>query len=240
MHSRFRVAAIVAALIPALALTAAAGQQHYAVFGEDTYKIGRVLGKTHIVYSGTERLDVTSDASGERYEASVAYTRSDDSGRAAVRGHFVQEMLRDGSFEDRSDDDPDFLTILNQPFAVQLDRRTFADIEHLHGTVPFVAASPLGGSHLSGHLSAAPEGLVHGRVVYGVRFVADGPMTGTLPDHPDALLAGTMHMNGTAYYAQDRELLLALDATLTIDGKLESGKDSIPVKIVYRRYIRAD
>jgi hypothetical protein len=238
MQFSLRVAFIAAALIPTLTLCARADQL-YGVAGEDTYRVGKALEATHITYRGVERLGIASDSEGRRYVADVNYTRLDDSGKASVHGRFVQELLRDGTFEDRGDDDPDFLTILNQPFAVQLDATTLRDLERLHGMVPFKAASPLGGSRLSGFLSSAPRGKIQGHPVVGVRFKADGPMTGTLPEHPDALLSGTMHMDGTAYYAESGALLLALDATLTIEGKLQSSGDSVPVRIVYHRAIRA-
>ena len=233
-------AAIVAvALIPSLTTRALAAQT-YGVAGEDTYHVGLAMSATHITYAGVERLDIVTEGHGRRYVADATYSRVDDSGKAAAHAHFVQELQPDGSFEDRTDDDPDFLTILNQPFAVQLDDATLLDIERLRSMVPFQAASPLGGSKLSGYLRSAPSGKVDGQKVAGVRFEADGPMSGTLPQHPDALLLGTMHMDGTAYYATHGALLLALDATLTIDGKLQSGKESVPVKIVYHRLIRAE
>ncbi len=238
MQFPLRVAVIAVALIPALTLCALADQT-YGVAGEDTYRVGRTLDETHITYRGVEHLGIVSNDEGHRYVADVNYTRLDEGGKASVHGRFIQELLHDGTFEDRGDDDPDFLTILNQPFAVQLDVTTLHVLERLHGMVPFAAASPLGGSQLSGYLSSAPPGKVEGRAVVGVRFKADGPMTGTLPEHPDALLSGTMHMDGTAYYAETGALLLALDATLTIDGKLQSGHDSVPVRIVYHRAIRA-
>ncbi len=238
MQFPLRVAVIAAALIPALTLCALADQL-YGVAGEDTYRVGKTLAATHITYRGVEHLGIASDRQGHRYVADVNYTRLDESGKASVHGRFVQELLHDGTFEDRGDDDPDFLTILNQPFAVQLDAVTLGDLERLRGMVPFEAASPLGGSRLSGYLSSAPRGKVQGHACVGVRFKADGPMTGTLPEHPDALLSGTMHMDGTAYYATSGALLLALDATLTIDGKLQSGNDSVPVRIIYHRTIRA-
>ena len=239
MQFPLRVAVIAAALIPTLTLCALA-DQIYGVVGEDTYRVGRTLGETHIVYRGVERLGIAPDSQGKRYIADANYTRLDESGKASVRAHFVQELRHDGTFEDRSDDDPDFLTILNQPFAVQLDATTLRDLKRLQGKVPFEAASPLGGSRLSGFLSSAQPGKVDGHAVVGVRFDAEGPMTGTLPEHPDALLSGTMHMDGTAFYAQTGALLLALDATLTIEGKLQSGNDSVPVRIVYHRVIRAN
>jgi hypothetical protein len=238
MQLPLRVAVVAAALIPSLTLYALA-DQIYGVAGEDTYRVGRVVSETHITYRGVEHLGITTDSQGRRYVADVTYTRIDDAGKASVRGKFVQELLRDGTFEDRGDEDPDFLTILNQPFAVQLDATTLHDLERLQGMVPFAAASPLGGSRLSGYLRSAPPGKVDGFAAVGVRFKATGPMTGTLPEHPDALLSGSMHMDGVAYYAQRGALLLALDATLTIDGKLQSGHDSVPVRIIYHRVIRA-
>jgi hypothetical protein len=238
MQFPIRVAVVAAALIPTLTLCALADQL-YGVAGEDTYRIGRVASETHIIYRGVERLGIATDRHGRRYVASVTYTRADDAGRASAHGKFEQELLGDGTFEDRADEDPDFLTILNQPFAVQLDAGTLSDLRRLHGMVPFQAASPLGGSRLSGYLRSAPPGIVSGHQVVGVRFEATGPMTGTLPEHPDALLSGNMHMDGTAYYAQQGALLLSLDATLTIDGKLQSGHDSVPVRIIYHRVIRA-
>jgi hypothetical protein len=118
----------------------------------------------------------------------------------------------DGAFEDRLDDDPDFLTILNQPFAARLDSATLLDVRELRKPVPFA-----------------------------VRFQAAGPMNGKLPGHADANVAGKMRMDGTAYYALDNAMLLALNVTLTIDARLSESRPSVsvPVRITYRRSIRA-
>jgi hypothetical protein len=82
-------------------------------------------------------------------------------------------------------------------------------------------------------------GEIGGRPSVAVRFEAEGPMNAPVPDRATATMAGHMRMDGTAYYAVDNESLLALDATLTILAQLHDGKDTVPVKIVYRRYIRA-
>lgn len=238
MFVPLRIAVIAVALIASLTSRALAAQM-YGVSGEDTYRVGTALSATHITYNGVERLETVPNGPERRYVANVSYTRSDESGKASVHARFVQVLERDGTFDDRTDDDPDFLTILNQPFAVQLDATTLRDLKHLHGSVPFKAASPLGGTQLSGYLRSAPPGKVAGLAVVGVRFEAEGPMSGTLPEHPGALLSGRMHMDGTAYYAAHGALLLALDATLTIDGKLEAENVAVPVKIVYHRIIRA-
>ena len=80
--------------------------------------------------------------------------------------------------------------------------------------------------------------VVAGKDATGVRFSATGPMTGALPDHPQALLDGVIHMDGTAYYALAGALLVSLDATLTIEGKLRDKDSTLPVRIVYHRTIR--
>ena len=69
----------------------------------------------------------------------------------------MQVLRADGTFEDRVDNDPDFLTILNQPFAVQLDGATLRDLRALHGRVPFSATSPLGGETRAARFPASGD-----------------------------------------------------------------------------------
>ncbi len=151
-------------------------------------------------------------------------------------------LLPDGTFEDRLDDDPDFLTILNQPFAVRLDAATLRDVRALRGRVPFSATSPLGAEAvLHGFLRPVAGGPIDGRPTVGVRFEAESAMTGPLPGYSETLVSGTMRMDGTAYYALDEATLLALNITLTLDARLAQSRSSVsvPVRIVYRRSIRA-
>ncbi len=211
----------------------------YAVSGSDSYRVGPAASETHINYNGTQQLTARRDGNAQRFIAEVTYTRRDESGKATVHARFVQEMLHDGSFEDRVDDDPDFLTILNQPFAIKLDMQTLHDLRRMKSAAPFEATSPLGGARLHGFLRPAVAGDVHGEPATGVQFSADGPMSGALPAHPTALMAGTIHMKGTAYYAVHGALLIALDATLTIEGRLSDRDAAVPVRIVYHRVIRA-
>jgi hypothetical protein len=140
------------------------------------------------------------------------------------------------------DDDPDFLTILNQPFAIALDRVTLQDLRSLHAAVPFDAGSPLGdGAVMHGHLRPAGGGLVAGRPAIAIVFDARGTMDGAIPSKSEARMTGRIDMRGTAYYAADSALLLELDATLRVDANLSAtGASPTPVKIVYRRTIRAE
>lgn len=226
-------------MFPSLASLLAVITLVYQMTGTDSYRVGTDAAQTHINYSGTQTLTSRPDGAAQRFVAEATYSRTDEVGKASVHARFVQEMTADGSFEDRTDDDPDFLTILNQPFAIQLDATTMRDLHKLRGSVPFEATSPLGGARLHGFLRPAAAGEVHGISATGVRFTAEGPMTGALPDHPQALLDGVIHMDGTAYYAMRSAILVALDATLTIDGKLRDKDTALPVRIVYHRIIRA-
>ncbi len=168
--------------------------------------------------------------------------REGPDGKKSANAHFVQTLWPDGASEDRLDEDPEFLTILNQPFAVRLDRSALRDIRSLHAAVPFAATSPLGGAALlRGYLRPGGSGLVGGRATVGVRFDAAGSMSGTLPGHGDATVAGTLRMDGVAYYSLDAGLLLGLNVTMTIHARLQEHQAAlwVPVQIVYRRSIRA-
>ena len=217
----------------------AIADQTYDVSGVDQYRIGVTADATSIAYSGAQRLTIDRDGNHTRYTADVRYTRVDDSGKASVRARFVQ-ALQGGSFEDQADDDPDFLAVLNQPFAIQLDTTTMHDLRTMRAKIPFTANSPLGNSTLKGFLRPSPGGKISGHRVVGVRFNAHGPMSGAIPDKAQLTVNGTIDMDGTAYYSAETALLLGLDATLTINGNLLDKQLHVPVTIVYRRYIRAN
>jgi hypothetical protein len=230
------LAAVFSAAAPAYA-----GLQYQTV-GEDFYRVESSAKVSHVTYSGTERLSIRREDGSLRFEARARYVRSAPEGKSNAEALFVQVLDPGGAFEDRVDDDPDFLTILNQPFAVQLDAATLRDVRELRGRVPFAATSPLDtATLLHGFLRPAAGGPIQGRPTVAVRFEADGPMNGTLPGHPDAIVSGTMRMDGTAYYALDDAILLALNVRLAIHARLNEHRQSlpVPVRITYHRWIRA-
>lgn len=220
---------------------AAFADQQYDVQGEDVYQIGSSSAPaSRVAYSGAQHLSVARDGERTRYDVHATYTRETGGTRQTTDAHFVQELLPDGTFEDAVDDDPDFLTVLNQPFAIHLDPTTLHDLRTLRARVPFNATSPLGGdSVLRGFLRPATGGKVDGHRTVAVGFEADGTMTAPLPAHATAAMAGKMRMEGTAYYSLDDAMLLALDVRLTILAKLRNGSNTEPVRVVYRRFIRA-
>lgn len=220
---------------------ASAADQQYDVKGEDVYQIGPANApSSRVAYSGAQRLSVARDGERTRYDVRATYTRDTGGSRQTTDAHFVQELLPDGSFEDAVDDDPDFLTVLNQPFAIQLDSTTLRDLRALRAAVPFNATSPLGGDAvLRGFLRPAAGGKVDGHPTVAVRFQAEGIMAAPMPAHAAATMAGKMRMEGTAYYSLEDAMLLALDVRLTIAAKLRDGSKTEPVRVVYRRFIRA-
>lgn len=225
-------------LVAALPVNA---DQRYRVSGNDQYQIGQTDLQTSISYVGSQELTVRKDGPQTRFTAQAHYTRQDAAGKVPAQATFVQEMTPAGELRDKSDLDPDYLTVLNQPFAVQLDQPTLHDLLHLRGRVPFAFPAPMIGGKLQGYLERGAIGRVAARPALSVNFDATGPMTGPLPDHAEMSIAGTMRMRGTAYYAvRGDALLLALNETLTITGTLNDRGHASPVTIVYRRSIKAD
>ena len=229
---------VTAGALSLLALSAPQTPMRYRIAGEDVYRIGTAADVTRISYSGLETLSFALSGKSAELVAQANCTRSDSAGKSAEQARFVQEILPDGSLADRVDDDPDFLTILNQPFSIRLDAATIRDLRELRAPVPFAAASPVGSGDLEGSLRPGTPGIIEGRRVVGVEFQADGKVRGPLPVH-SARIDGRIHLDGTAYYDATQALLLALDARLTIDGVLTgSGLGAVPVHITYDRVIR--
>ena len=216
-----------------------ADEQTYHVSGKDSFQIGARDLRSDVVYDGEQTLTITHRGKSTRYTAKVSYTRVDQGATAKVLGSFVSVVAPDGALRDESNGDPDFLTVLNQPFAVQLDGPTLHDVARLQQAAPFSFASPMSRGQLHGTLRHLTDGTIAGERVIGIGFEAHGIMRGTVPAHPEIALNGTIQMSGTAYYTERTALLLGLDATLTISGNLADRTASDPVTIVYKRSIRA-
>lgn len=224
-----------ALVAPALA------DQRYAVSGNDTYKIGSSDLLTSIAYTGTQTLAVSRDGGFTTFTAQAKYKRVDSAGSVPAQATFVQTMTPQGELSDKADLDPDYLTVLNQPFAIELDNATLQDLMQLSGRVPFTFPAPMTGGRLNGYLERGAVAKVDQQPALSVNFDAVGPMTGPLPDHAEMSIQGTMRMRGTAYYALHGDpMLLALNESLAISGTLHAQGTDSPVRIVYRRSIKAD
>jgi hypothetical protein len=222
----------------AFALPADAQTQVYSVDGSDAFSIGSRHVRSLITYEGTQQLTFEPVATSTTFHAVVHYRKSDGATTTQDHAAFALTMLPSGDVSDEHNDDPDYLTILNQPFSVQLDRPTMHDLQGLKRTVPFDFPSPMTGAPLHGSLRRLLDGSLGGVRVLGIAFSASGPLEGTLPDRPSISVSGTITMNGTAYYAYANALLLALDATLLIEGKVGGSAGNDTVTIRYKRSIR--
>jgi len=214
--------------------------QRYLISGSDRYRVGSGELNTDIAYSGKETLSVAAHGGAKRFIVRANYTRSAENGTSPGHASFSATLAPSGEQRDESNGDPNYLTVLNQPFAVQLDAQTLRDLRRLQGGIPFDFPSPVTGGTLRGLLRRGASAKVAGRQTLGVAFDARGPMRGPLPDHPKMVLSGTISMHGIAYYELDTARLLALDATLTISGKLDNAKETSPVTIVYKRTLIAE
>jgi hypothetical protein len=240
MIFRRAVAAGTFALLAAIASAEAArADQAYAVEGHDTFRTGSSDVRSTTVYHGVQRLTIARKGGSTTYSARVEYDREADGGKQHQRASFTSTMLPSGEQRDGPGSDPDYLTVLNQPFAVQLDGPTMRDLRHVRRAVPFDFPSPMTGATLHGTLRRLPDAMVGANRAMGIAFEATGPLHGTLPDRPAMQLAGRITMKGTAYYAYGSALLLALDATLAIDGNLDDNAQRSPVSIVYTRSIHS-
>ena len=215
-------------------------QSHsYTLDGSDAFRItGRQL-QSLITYHGSEVLTYQSVAHATKYHATVTYVRN-DGGNVTSRTHAAFELTMNaaGDVTDVQDADPDYLTILNQPFSIQLDGPTMHDLRNLARAVPFDFPSPMTGAPLHGSLRRLTDGRLAGAHVLGIAFSASGPLEGSLPERPALALSGTIRMNGTAFYADADALLLALDATLLIEGRVGGNAGNDTVTITYKRSIR--
>ncbi len=243
MNIRRAVAITTFALLTAVAASAAAARadQAYAVDGRDVFRLGNGDAQSSkTIYHGVQRLTVSHGANGAiTYVARVEYDKDGDGGRQHQRASFTSTLLPSGQQKDGPASDPDYLTVLNQPFAVQLDAPTMRDLAHLKRPVPFDFPSPMTAAKLHGTLRRLPDAMVGGARAMGIAFEAKGPLHGALPDRPSMALAGTITMKGTAYYDYATALLVALDATLAIDGNIDDSARRAPVSIVYARSIRS-
>ncbi|GAC1444758.1 MAG: hypothetical protein NVS2B8_21170 [Vulcanimicrobiaceae bacterium] len=220
-------------------VAAARADQTYTVSGKDTFAVGADDIRSEVTYNGLQRLSVTRRGALQRMQAHVAYTRSDGSAQNEATADYTADVTAAGETTDSADHDPDYLTVLNQPFSAVLDRGTLADLQHLHGALPFDFPSPFTGSSLHGYLQHIGNARVGPSHSIGVRFESAGPMKGELPDRPGITLVGTIAMRGTAYYDRRTALLLALETTVTITGTVSNRAGKDPVTITYARSIHA-
>lgn len=231
-----RLAGLVLACMVVLTASARADER-YTVEGRDRFRIAGAP-DSEIRYNGVGRLSAVRAGNATRYSTTISYERIAGGATAHLEGSFAATISAGGAQRDEVDRDPDDLTILDQPFAAQLDAATLHDLRELRSAMPFDFPSPMTGGTLHGSLRRLPDGVLNGERVLGIAFSAAGPLRGALADRSGLSIAGTISMNGRAYYAYAGAFLVALDATLAIQGDLGGPGAPRRIAIVYRRSIR--
>ncbi len=231
-------AALLVLVLARVLAVASHAAETYTVAGSDDFAIGSGDIRSEVSYRGSQTLQISRHGTGTRLRARVTYTRNDAGARSKATGEYVTDLSPSGETLATADHDPDNLTVLDQPFAAELDRQTLHDLGHLRGALPFDFPSPFTRSSLHGYLQHIAGTKVAGRRAIGVRFEAAGPMHGSIPDRPGLTLAGKIAMRGTAFYDSISATLLALDTTVTVSGNVSNRSRKDPVTIVYSRTIR--
>ena len=152
--SRVVAAFLLLTLFVPLTAPAAADDQRYLVSGRDSFVIGGGDIESEVDYRGTQQLTITRRGKVARYVAKVVYQRKDQGAETSASADFVVDLLPSGEQLASADHDPDYLTVLNQPFSAQLDRRTLNDLRTLRGSAPFDFPSPFTDSVMHGTLKA--------------------------------------------------------------------------------------
>ncbi len=230
-------------LCVALLSTASLGalaDQRYSVSGSDRYTMGSAANSDTLSLTGDETLTIRKRGSRTEFTAQLSGTQSDGSETLPLRGSFTQVLTSSGDLRDEANADPQFATILNQPFDIEIDGQTLNDLLHSRARLMLNMPAPLTGGTLRGYLQRGAIARVGSVRALQVRFDATGPAHGRVAGDGAPTIGGTVQMHGTAYYAlRGVPLLLGLDETFTMTAALHDEGRTVPVVVVHRRRFRA-
>ena len=210
----------------------------YKVWGSDRFQTPTGELRGEIAYSGRQSLSIRRGLRVTIYHSRAEYDRVEAGAHARTVATFASEATPDGEVRDLEANDPDFVTVLNQPFNVELDRQTLLDLDAVAEPIPFRFPSPLDGTSLEGTLQREDRAQA-GAGIVGVIFHAAGPMRSRVGDRSLAALDGRIAVDGTARYFKTSGLLGELEAKITISGRLASS-EATGVIAVYKRSIRRE
>jgi hypothetical protein len=208
------------------------------VRGSDRFQTPSGELRARNAYSGRQSLSIRRDRSVTVYHSRAEYDRVDQGARAHAIATFGSEATPDGELRDLEANDPDFVTVLNQPFNVELDRRTLHDLDAVAAPIPFHFPSPLDGTSLEGTLQHEDRAR-SGPSIVGVLFHVEGPLRPRVGERSPDALDGRITVDGTARYLKENGLLRDLDTTVTISGRL-APSETDGVIAVYERYLRRE
>ncbi len=216
----------------------ALADETYRVWGSDRFQTPSGELRAEISYRGRGSLSIRRERSMTIYHTRAEYERVDQGAHARAIATFGSEATPDGELRDLEANDPDFVTVLNQPFNVELDPRTLRDLDAVAAPIPFHFPSPIDGTSLEGTLQRENRART-GPAIIGVLFHVAGPMRSRAGERSPAPLDGRITVDGSARYFKASGLLRDLDATVTISGRIASG-ESAGVIAVYKRSLRRE
>jgi hypothetical protein len=216
----------------------ALADETYRVWGSDRFQSAGGELRAEILYSGRQSLTIRRERNVTVYHCRAEYDRVDQGTRAHAVATFGAETSPDGEQRDLESNDPDFLTVLNQPFNAELDAATLHVLEGISSPIPFRFPSPFDGTSLQGTLRREDRSRAE-RGVVGVLFHLSGPLRGRAGGRSPAAIDGRITVDGTARYLKTSGLLRDLDATVTISGRATQN-DATGVIAVYKRSIRLE
>jgi hypothetical protein len=229
---------IAATLIFAFGAESALADETYRVWGSDRFQTPGGELRAKIAYTGRQSLSIRRNRSVTIYHSRAEYERVDRGASAHAIATFGAEATPNGELRDLETNDPDFVTVLNQPFNVELDRSTLRDLDAVSAPIPFHFPSPLDGTSLEGTLRHEDR-TRSGPSIVGVLFHVAGPLRPRLGERSPEALDGQITVDGTARYLKGNGLLRDLDATITISGRLAPSETN-GVIAVYERYLRRE
>jgi hypothetical protein len=226
--------AVLAFCLPCLSTASAA--EDYHVMGRDELAILGTSVESHTTYNGTGRLVVTvlpHDVRQYSAETHFSVENPDGAGTATASAQLTVVSADDQRIS--AANDPAYLTVITQPFAVALDVKTLQDLTSLRTPVPFHFLSGMTGGDLHGLLEYRGSSKIDGFETASITFDAAGPFASTLPGEPKVPLAGQIHMTGHAFYRKSDALLMKLATTLVSTGTVGGGPEALHVRVTYER-----
>jgi|SRR5579875_387609 len=214
---RIALNALIALALSANGIAFASSSVAYALRGSDNYRIGNQ--RVTVTYDGRESVAPHAESSGRGYFVTIDY----------VTNHREKRSMRRA-------DDPNKLSVLNQPLPYEISARQLRAITTLSNRFPFDFHLSDGAGALSGYLEPAPKSPRSD--VVGIAFAAKGPMQGPLPGTSHSAVSGELMLSGTAYYFTHSRRLVVIDDTITFDGYVGDARN-MPVHISYKRKIYA-
>jgi hypothetical protein len=218
----------------------ASPDENYRVAGQDTLEILDTSVVSRTSYNGVDRLIISALPREGRRFAAESHFRVVSEGIARDASAHAELLMNSSNVQHLSAaDDPAYLTVLTQPFAVALDSKTLHDLTSLRRPVPFHFMSGMTGGSLHGLLKYRGLAKVDGFETVSITFDAEGALTsgsrGLLPAEPGVAFSGEVSTVGQAFYRSSDALLMKLVTKIVTIGSVGAGQTPLRMRVTYER-----